>query len=487
MRVAEVIDDLHAAGFEAEVRPIDPATSLDTELDDATHDSRQAAPGSLFCAVPGAAFDGHDFAPGAVQAGATTLLVDRWLDVDATQIRVSDVRAAMPTAAASIHGHPSRELAVFGITGTNGKTTTTNLLASVMRLTGSRVAVVGTLSGLHTTPEATDFQRRLRDAVASGVDVVAAEISSHALEQHRADAIDFAVAAFSNLTPDHLDYHETMEAYFDAKARLFDGRATHELINVDDEWGARLAGQRSQAQQLSLNDVQIVDTSSTGTTFEWRSHKIQLPIPGAMNVANALMAAEAALLLGADAAAIAQALAQTPQVPGRMERVDADASVTAIVDYSHTPDSIERALATIRTSSPDAALTIVFGCGGDRDRAKRPLMGRAAEAGADLVIVTSDNPRSEDPRTIIDEAVAGMHSPAAAIIEVDRRNAIALAIGHTPAGGVILIAGKGHERTQTIGDQVLEFDDVTVAQELLTADADANPGRPATQRPGAAR
>ena len=476
MRVAEVLDDLRSAGIVAEVRAgIDasPATDhqLDAELIDATHDSRQAAPGVLFCAVPGATFDGHDFVPSAIDAGSTTLLVDRWLDVSATQIRVADVRAAMPIAAANVHGKPSRELAVFGITGTNGKTTTTNLLASVMRTIGRNVAVIGTLSGVHTTPEATDFQRRLRQAVVDGVDVVAAEISSHALEQHRADAIEFAVAAFSNLTPDHLDYHDTMESYFEAKARLFDGRATHELINIDDEWGARLAARRADARQLSMNDVEIVEANATGTVFAWRSQRVHLPIPGDMNVANALMAAEAARLLGADATEIAAALAQSPQVPGRMERVEADASVTAIVDYSHTPDSIERALATIRNSSPDAAVTIVFGCGGDRDRAKRPLMGQAAEAGADLVIVTSDNPRSEDPTAIIDEAIAGMANPAAALVEVDRRAAIALAIEHTPAGGVILIAGKGHERTQTIGDQVLPFDDVAVAQELLGASA----------------
>lgn len=478
MRVAEVIDDLRSAGFDPEVRTGGEATALDAELNDATHDSRQAAPGVVFCAVPGATFDGHDFAATAVNAGSATLLVNRWIDATATQIRVDDVRAAMPAVAAAVHGHPSRELAVFGVTGTNGKTTTTNLLAAVMRAVGSKVAVVGTLSGLHTTPEATDFQRRLRQAANNGVDVVAAEISSHALEQHRADSIHFAVAAFSNLTPDHLDYHDTMESYFEAKARLFDGRAAHELINVDDQWGARLAAGRSDARQLSLRDVRILDASATGTTFAWRTHDVRLPIPGDMNVANALMAAEAALLLGAEAAAIAAALGQSPQVPGRMERVEVDGDVTAIVDYSHTPDSIARALATIRNSSPDAAVTIVFGCGGDRDRTKRPLMGRAAEVGADLVIVTSDNPRSEDPSAIIAEAVAGMHSPTAAVIEPDRRSAIGLAVAQTPAGGVILIAGKGHERTQTIGDDVLPFDDVAVARELLAAAGNDAPGAP---------
>ncbi|MEM7094370.1 MAG: UDP-N-acetylmuramoyl-L-alanyl-D-glutamate--2,6-diaminopimelate ligase [Actinomycetota bacterium] len=461
-----VIDDLRTAGQQVELRSMDTAPS--PALVDATHDSRKVADGVLFCAVPGERFDGHDFAAGAVASGAPALLVERFVDVDIAQLRVDRVRAAMPIAAATVHRHPSEELAVVGVTGTNGKTTTTHLLAAILRSLGRIVDVVGTLGGVHTTPEATDLQRRFRADADAGVDIVAAEVSSHALDQHRADAVSFAVAAFSNLTPDHLDYHRDMASYFDAKRRLFDGRAAAELINVDDEWGRRLADERPSALRLSLESVQVVVADARGTTFEWRGQQVRLPMPGMMNVANALMAAEAAMVLGGEPEAITAGLAATPQVPGRMELVEvAGAPVTAIVDYSHTPDSIERALAAIRASAPDAFVTIVFGCGGDRDRAKRPLMGRAAEAGADLVIVTSDNPRSEDPTGIIDDAVAGMLDPTTARIEVDRRSAIRLAAAATPPGGVVLVAGKGHEQTQTIGDEALPFDDVAEAAAAL--------------------
>lgn len=467
MLLGAIVDELERAGQAPELRVADAADGS-VELLDATHDSRQAGPGTLFCAVPGASFDGHDFALAAAAAGSPALLVEHFVDSPAAQIRVPHTRRAMPTAAAAIHGNPSGDIAVFGVTGTNGKTTTTHLLASILEHAGRSVMVMGTLSGLHTTPEATDLQRRLRVAADAGTDLVAAEISSHALDQHRADAVDFAVAAFSNLTPDHLDYHGDMESYFDAKRRLFDGRARHELINIDDPWGARLADLRPDAAPLSLESIDIVAADDRGTAFTWRGREVHVPIPGRMNVANALMAAEAALLLGTGIDEIAAGLAAVPQVPGRMELASTpDDAVTVIVDYSHTPDSIERALAAIRAASPEASVTIVFGCGGDRDRAKRPLMAQAAERGADLVVVTSDNPRSEDPQAIIDEAVAGLTDPDSAFTDVDRRRAIATAIESTPAGGVILVAGKGHERTQTIGDRVLEFDDVAVARELL--------------------
>lgn len=438
------------------------------DLTDVVHDSRAAAPGVLFCAVPGATVDGHDFIAGARERGAAAVLVERFVNESIPQIRVDDVRAAMPVAAAAVHGHPSHDLAVVGITGTNGKTTTTHMLASIMRSVGRSVEVIGTLSGLHTTPEAPELQRRLRAAAEVGTQVIAAEISSHALDQHRADAVQFEVVAFSNLTPDHLDYHGDMASYFDAKRRLFDGRGTHEVINIDDAWGAKLADERPDAVRISLSDITIDHADLHGTDFTWRTHKVHLAIPGAMNVSNALMAAEVAVLLGAPIDQVVVGLGDVPQVPGRMERVtDADESLTILVDYSHTPDSIERALRAIRASDAAAPVTIVFGCGGDRDRSKRPLMAKAAEAGADLVIITSDNPRSEDPHAIIEDARSGMDDPATAIIEQDRRLAIAYGIDHTPAGGVLLIAGKGHERTQTIGDQVLPFDDVTIARELL--------------------
>lgn len=453
--------------------------ALSHDLTDVIHDSRQASAGRLFCAVPGLRVDGHDFAVNAAQAGASALLVERFIDAspavnDLAQIKVPSVRAAMPHAAAIVHGHPSNDIALFGMTGTNGKTTTTHLLTSIARSAGRRCSVIGTLAGTHTTPESTELQRLLRSEVDAGTDIVALEVSSHALDQRRVEATRFAVAAFSNLTPDHLDYHGDMNAYFEAKKMLFDGRALVEIINVDDEWGATLASERPDAMALSLANVQIGSETIEGTSFRWRGHDMHVSLPGRMNVANALMAIEAALVVGIDEAAIVTGLRQAVAVPGRMERVPSNATSqpTVLVDYSHTPDSIERALTTVRRVNTSGAVTIVFGCGGDRDRSKRPLMGRAAELGADTVIVTSDNPRSEDPDEIIAQAVAGMTDPGAAIVEPDRREAIRRAIITAGQGDVILIAGKGHEKTQTIGDQALPFDDVGVAQELLeTADS----------------
>jgi len=470
----------------AELASIEPAGSIEirsahrdalvAEVTDVVHDSRQASGGRLFCAVPGLSVDGHDFAPAAAREGASALLVERFIEGDASvdalaQIKVASVRKAMPHAAAIVHGHPSNDIALVGITGTNGKTTTTHLLASIAISADRQCSTIGTLAGTHTTPESTELQRLLRAEVQTGSDIVALEVSSHALDQGRVDATQFAVAAFSNLTADHLDYHGDMGSYFDAKKRLFDGRARVELINIDDEWGAMLAGQRPDAITLSLANVQIDTETIQGTTFQWRGHNMLVTLPGRMNVANALMAAEAALVLGIDEEAIVAGLRTAVAVPGRMERVPSTAASqpTVFVDYSHTPDSIERALATVRRVSNDATVTIVFGCGGDRDRSKRPLMGRAAEVGADIVIVTSDNPRSEDPDEIISEAVAGMTNADAAIVEPDRRSAIRRAIINAGPNDVILIAGKGHEKTQTIGDNALPFDDVEVARELLEA------------------
>jgi len=445
--------------------------SSDIDITDVVHDSRQARPGTLFCAVPGLTVDGHDFVDAAIANGAAAVMVEHSVDVDCPQLTVTSVRRSMAYAAAAVHGYPSRQIAVVGITGTNGKTTTTQLLASIIRSTSKTCAVVGTLDGAHTTPESPDLQRLLRSAVDDGIDVVAMEVSSHALDQYRADAVDFAVAAFSNLTPDHLDFHGDMQSYFDAKARLFDGRARVAVVNIDDPWGSRLAEQHPDAVQLSIKDHEILDETIAGTTFLWREQATFVPLPGQMNVANALMAAELASVLGIDDDAVVAGLGAADPVPGRMEIVRATApdQPAVVVDYSHTPDSIERALATLRSVSADAKISIVFGCGGDRDRAKRPLMGRAAEAGADRVYVTNDNPRSEEPRQIIDQARAGMNYPDRAIVEVDRKAAITRAIIDAAPGDVVLIAGKGHEKTQTIGSNVLPFDDVQVALEILKA------------------
>lgn len=470
MLAETLIYDLRGSGVEVDVRVPD-AGRATAPITDVEHDSRHIRPGSLFCAVPGETADGHDYVPSAVRGGAQAVLVERFCEVPVLQLCTPNVRVAMPHAAAAVHGHPSRSLDVVGITGTNGKTTTTHLLASVLRLAGSVVEIIGTLSGIHTTPEATELQRRLRGWADQGVEVVAAEISSHALDQHRADAVSFAVAAFSNLTPDHLDYHRDMQSYFEAKCALFDGRARRELVNVDDPWGARLASERFDAVRLSLNSVAIEQADMHGTRFRWRDQLIELGLPGEMNVSNALIAAEAALVLGLGRETIAAGLTSAPQVRGRMEHVpNPFDDRVVVVDYSHTPDSIARALATLRSAGESRQITIVFGCGGDRDRAKRPQMARAAEA-ADRVIITSDNPRSEDPQSIVDDAVAGLARPDAAIREIDRRNAIEIALRSALPDGVVLIAGKGHETTQTIGDQEFPFDDVAIAATLLAETA----------------
>lgn len=442
--------------------------SGDILIDDVEHDSRRATPGSVFCAVPGESFDGHDYVTRAVEAGSVAVIAERRLDVEVAQLIVPVVRQAMPHAASLVHGNPSVSIDVVGITGTNGKTTTTQLLGAIAADAGRPTVIVGTLEGTHTTPESTEWQRLLAAAVADQTELVAAEVSSHALAQHRVDSTQFAVAAFSNLSPDHLDYHGSMEQYFEAKVALFDGRARHELINVDDEWGQRLHALRPDAQPVSLNSIDDIDVTLRSSSFRWRGQQITLALPGLMNIANGLMAAEAAAAIGIDETAVAAGLASVRGVRGRMEVVDAPAHLpTVVVDYSHTPDSIERALRTLRAIDAGAEITIVFGCGGDRDRTKRPLMGAAAEQHADRVVVTSDNPRSEDPDRIIAEAVAGMVRPGEATVEPDRRAAISHAIVTAADGGVILIAGKGHEETQTIGDQVLAFDDVSVAADIL--------------------
>jgi len=465
VQVGALLDDLRREGHD--VQPNDGIGVFDLSITDVVHDSRQAAGNTLFCAIPGAITDGHDYVAEAAGLGAPVVLVERFVDHAVPQLLVPEVRRVMPHAAALVHGRPSERLNVVGVTGTNGKTTTTHMLAAILRTSGVAVEVIGTLSGAHTTPESTDLQRTLRAAADSGTTVVAAEVSSHALAQHRVDAVVFAVAAFTNLTPDHLDFHGDMTSYFEAKARLFDGRARHELINVDDQWGVRLAELRPDAVRLSVRDTTIEHADLDGSVFVWRGRRVRLPLAGDMNVANALMAAESARLFDLDDEQVVAGLESLPPVPGRMERVPAvPGAPTVIVDYSHTPDSIERALATVRSIVGASPVTIVFGCGGDRDRPKRPLMGRAAER-ADLVVVTSDNPRSEDPMAIIDDALAGMTRPDAAVVEPDRRMAIATAIERTPAAGVVLVAGKGHERTQTVGERVLPFDDMDVASEIL--------------------
>lgn len=442
------------------------------------HDSRRVSPGAAFACIGGAAFDGHDFAAQAETAGAVAVLVERLVDVSIAQIEVPSVRAAMPWMASTLAGEPSVPLMMVGLTGTNGKTTITHLLQSIARAADIPAEVIGTLGGVRTTPESTELQPKLAAMLADGVALVAMEVSSHALDQHRADAIDFDVSVFTNLTPDHLDYHLTMDAYFAAKAQLFDQRTGTAVVNIDDPWGARLAeqlqarGQNNVVVTYSLGHVSITGMAADHSTFGWRGHQVNLPLAGAFNVSNALAAAEAAAALGISEHAVVAGLSNVPQIPGRMEVVIAPSASdpTVLVDYSHSPDGIEKVVATCRDLLVDGGrLIIIFGAGGDRDRTKRPLMGAAAMP-ADLMIVTSDNPRSEDPDAIIEEILAGVpdthRESGRVMIEPDRRQAIAAALAQATEGDIVVVAGKGHESTQTIAGVAYPFLDSAVVHEL---------------------
>ena len=451
----------------------DPAAVVSTLVADVTHDSRAVTSGALFCCVPGGHVDGHRFAQAAVTAGAVALLVQRRLPAVAVpQILVGDVRAALGPLAAAFWGHPSKKLRLVGVTGTNGKTTVSHIIAALFRAAGYETRVAGTLSGARTTPEATDLQRQLATWVTEGVAVAAIEVSSHALALGRVDATHFALGVFTNLTRDHLDFHGTMEAYFAAKARLFDRDRTEvAVVNLDDPRG-RLLRDAAEIRTLgySLNEASDVTFAATGTDFVWRGQMLHVPLAGRHNLSNALAALTVAAESGVASEHWAAGLAALDSVPGRFESVGVGAPFSIVVDYAHTPDALESVLRAARDlAGADHSVGVVFGCGGDRDATKRPLMGAAADELADWAIVTSDNPRSENPDAIIDAIVAGSlagpNSGARVSVEADRRAAIAQALRRGAPGDVVIIAGKGHETTQTIGNTVTLFDDRTVVAE----------------------
>ena len=456
---------------------VDIVGTLPTDLVDLTHDSRDVRPGWAFACVPGDRFDGHDFAAQAIAAGASLLLVERRLprDVagDTPQVIVSDVRRAMGHLAAEIHGRPASDLTMVGITGTNGKTTTTQLLGAIMRAAGREARELGTLSGVRTTPESPDLQRRLAGFVRDGVDVVVMEVSSHALALHRVAGTRFDVAVFTNLGRDHLDLHESMESYFRAKASLFmPDLSDIGVTNLDDPYGRLLLDVAAiEMVGFSADDAQGLDVGIAHHAFTWRGQPVRVPIGGDFNVLNSLAALTAAAALGIDAETAARGLAAAFPVPGRFEVVSAPgADIAVVVDYAHTPEGLEHVLRSARELAVGRVVT-VFGCGGDRDAEKRPMMGAAASANADVVVVTSDNPRHEDPQAIVDATVAGVEPRyrERVSIELDRQVAIESAIGAARPGDVVVIAGKGHETTQTIGDHAHPFDDREVARAVLHA------------------
>ncbi|HUE25629.1 MAG TPA: UDP-N-acetylmuramoyl-L-alanyl-D-glutamate--2,6-diaminopimelate ligase [Solirubrobacteraceae bacterium] len=469
------LDDVLAGG---------PADARGLEISELAYDNRAVAPGTLFFCVPGFTRDGHDFAADAIRRGAVALVVQRPLHLGVPEIVVPDVRAAMAPAAARFFGDPTAELAVAGVTGTNGKTTTAYLVRALLEADRRPTGLLGTVTSViggveypveRTTPEAIDLQRTFREMLEAGDRACSMEVSSHALELHRADAIHFAVAVFTNISRDHLDFHPTMEDYFRAKRRLFtEARPRQAVINVDDAYGARLAAELPDARTFALDrdaTYRAVDvhTGLDGSRFTVRGPdgivELRSPLRGRFNVYNVLGAYAAVLALGLERDLAAEAIAGAGLVPGRFQPVDEGQDFAVLVDYAHTPDSLENVLRAARELTA-RRLHVVFGAGGDRDRGKRPLMGEIATRLADRVIVTSDNPRSEDPVAIIDEILAG--AGPGAEHNVDRREAIEQAIADAGHGDVVVIAGKGHEQGQEFaGGHKLPFDDASVAREVL--------------------
>jgi UDP-N-acetylmuramoyl-L-alanyl-D-glutamate--2,6-diaminopimelate ligase len=454
----------------------DPASS---EVTAVAFDSRRVVPGALFCCVPGERTDGHLHAGPAVTAGATSLLCERFLDLDVTQVRVATggVRPAMASMAATFSGHPSRAMTMVGVTGTNGKTTVTHLVRSILSHAGTPTGVIGTLDGERTTPESPVLHAHLADLLADGTEAVAMEVSSHGLEQHRVDGIVFDVAAFTNLSRDHLDHHGTMEGYFGAKVRLFDpDRAKVAVINVDDPWGSRLADQvvGHRVVRVSRSDADDIVTSVGSSSFRWRGRRVTLPLSGLFNVDNALLAATVADSLGVDEDQIAAGLAGVEPVPGRMEVVEPGPPFVVVVDYAHTPAGLDAALSAARDlvgsgGAGPGRVICVFGCGGDRDQGKRPEMGAVASRWSDVAVLTSDNPRSEGPAAIIDQIRSGMDAGAEPVVEPDRARAIGLAVGMAEPGDVVVIAGKGHETSQVLAGGPVPFDDRAQARHAVAA------------------
>jgi UDP-N-acetylmuramoyl-L-alanyl-D-glutamate--2,6-diaminopimelate ligase len=446
------------------LEPVEVLGRPSVEVRDLAYDARAVAAGSVFLAARGERADGHDFAAEAVARGAVALVVERGLDLPVPQVVVRDSRAAMAPAADAFFGEPSRELEVVGVTGTSGKTTTSHLLFAILAAAGRRPGLLGTVEArvggerrgvVRTTPEAIDLQRLFREMLDAGDRSCAMEASSHASVLHRLDHVRFAVLVFTNLSQDHLDFHGDMEPYFEAKRRLFlvEPRPVA-VVNVGDEYGRRLAQELPDAIPFSGDDAGAVDG-------------IELRLQGRFNVENALAALSAARALGIDDGSIRRGLESVRGVPGRFESVDAGQPFHVIVDYAHKPDALEKVLRAARELAGERRMICVVGAGGDRDRGKRAVMGRLASELADLAIVTSDNPRSEDPEAIAAEIVSGADGEVE--VELDRAAAIGRAAGLAAPGAVALIVGKGAEQGQEFADRTVPFDDRAAAKEALEA------------------
>lgn len=461
------------------------------------YDSRQVQPGFIFVCIKGFQADGHNFIKDALLRGAAGVVLQEevTLPPGVAWARVRDSREALAKMAARFYGYPSEQLFLCGVTGTNGKTTTTHLIETIMRASGQKTGLIGTvwnkigeqvLPVAHTTPESLDLQAMLREMVDAGVRAVAMEVSSHGLVLQRVASCQFDAAVFTNLTQDHLDFHQTMEQYLEAKSLLFKGlgrgrskkRPCYGVVNLDDPAGREIAHRTAvpvvtygikEPAMIRAEDVRLQPRSSA-FTLAWGKRKlpINLPLAGEFNVYNSLAAVAVGLEEGIDPELIKGALEQVKGVPGRFEQVDAGQQFTVIVDYAHTPDGLENVLQTARAIKQGRLIT-VFGCGGDRDAGKRPEMGRIAGELSDLCVITSDNPRSEDPEQIARQIEAGIKEVAGAsyTLLIDRRQAIAWALHEAREGDLVVIAGKGHETYQIVGDRRFPFDDRQVAREIL--------------------
>ncbi|MFO0681556.1 MAG: UDP-N-acetylmuramoyl-L-alanyl-D-glutamate--2,6-diaminopimelate ligase [Sandaracinus sp.] len=460
---------------------------------DVQHDSRRVSAGDLFVAIPGQKVDGARFVADAIARGAAAVASEDDVQASVPTLRVESARRALALASHAAHGDPTAKLSCIGVTGTNGKTTTTWILDEALTAIGRKPSLIGTVEtrgpgfrepSAFTTPEADEIARFADGMVKRGASHLVMEVSSHALSLHRADGIHFEVAAFTNLTQDHLDFHGTMEAYFEAKARLFTELAPrHAVIHVDDPMGAVLAerldrartrvltvGRRNERAELRVTDWAMT-RAGMRATLEQAGHDVialESALVGAHNLENLLVAAGILRAIGASAREIEAALRGVRGAPGRLERVEDPRDVGVFVDYAHTPDALAKALEALRPITP-GKLIVVFGCGGDRDRQKRPLMGAAAAARADLCVVTSDNPRTEEPRSIVDMILPGTASAKEALVEVDRRAAIGLALARASAGDTVLIAGKGHEDYQILGTTKIHFDDREEARAAIAS------------------
>ena len=466
----------------------------DLEIAEVAYDSRKSKPGTLFVAIHGEKTNGNEFVPDAIARGAVAIVSEQAkpqsIPAEVPWIKASNARRALASISANYFGHPAEVLKLVGVTGTNGKTTTSYLVDSILRAAGCEVGLFGTIAyrlvretqpATHTTPESLDLQNFLADVVRAGGTHAVLEASSHALALDRLWGCPFAVAIFTNLSRDHLDYHRTFDDYFAAKRRLFEGTGAGApgvgVVNRDDAYCNQLAGLSARTLTYGLEPGADITTRKPAFSFSGLEFTAETPIGkievrshlvGRINVYNILAAIGAGVALDLPREVIATGIAQLSSVPGRFERIDAGQPFLVVVDYAHTDDALRNLLSTAKELNPDGRIITLFGCGGDRDRTKRPLMGEAAGRLSDVVVLTSDNPRSEDPLLIINDAIVGLQrTKAKFLVEPDREHAIEIALDQARSGDIVLLAGKGHETTQVLRDRTIDFDDREMARQML--------------------